>query len=154
MGCDYHPHIEMQATDGTWHRAEDIVPDPWYDPNEPVSNWNQPEVRDQWGKPGRNYELFTMLAGVRGPEHMAITPPRGIPDDVGDETRAEYEAWSIDAHTPTWYTARELAANSEGFKAVGAEWFVTGVIDRMIALADEELGGDPDKIRCIIFFDN
>jgi len=57
---------------------------------------------------GRNYELFGILAGVRRQWRDPIDNLRGIPEDVGDHVLACYEDWGIDAHSPTWYTLREL----------------------------------------------
>jgi len=56
---------------------------------------------------GRNYDLFSILAEVRG-SHDPIDEPRGLPEDVTDTTRKEFEKWGRDAHTPSYYTLKEL----------------------------------------------
>lgn len=60
MGCDIHCYIEYQSKE--------------------TGRWN-----DFGGKinPGRNYYMFSLLAGVRGEESSALFPPRGLPDNLG-----------------------------------------------------------------------
>ena len=67
---------------------------------------------------GRDYELFGLLAGVRGDFSGLFSidggagylhHPRGLPDDLSPEVKEEYgdgEYW----HTPTWYDYSELRA--------------------------------------------
>lgn len=58
MGCDIHCYIECKRKDSKY----------WY----LFGNMN----------PGRNYTLFSVLAGVRGDE-SPLYPVRGIPSDLG-----------------------------------------------------------------------
>jgi hypothetical protein len=54
---------------------------------------------------GRNYTLFSLLAGVRGPEEP-MKEPTGLPNDMYPDL---YMALNDpDLHTPTWYEAQEL----------------------------------------------
>ena len=62
MGCDIHMVMEYRAVPG----AEDQAP--WW--------WSFGGVCN----PGRDYQLFNRLAGVRGPEDGALIPTRGLPD--------------------------------------------------------------------------
>ncbi len=56
----------------------------------------------------RDYELFTKLAGVRGNVNdKCISPPRGLPEDVSPETRAEL-SWS-GYHSHSWITWEEFS---------------------------------------------
>lgn len=77
---------------------------------------------------GRDYTLFSLMAGVRGSENPIVSP-RGFPDDClsrGDSTAfksnwsvaEKYKEYGSDAHTPTWLTLDEL-------KKVRAEYIKT-----------------------------
>lgn len=154
MGCDIHLKVEMYGPDEAWHRAEDVGPNQWYDP-ESKGVYGQKEIRQEWYD-GRNYELFSVLAGVRG-YGPPIIEPRGIPADVSLETKDEWNYWGGDAHTPHWYSLRELLiAEKEGVfdPAVYGQEFLTKVVDRMKDLANEELDGDGERIRIVLWFDN
>ena len=61
MGYDIHMVMEYRAVPG----AED--PKPWWWAFGGVCN------------PGRDYQLFNRLAGVRGPKDGALIPARGLP---------------------------------------------------------------------------
>lgn len=68
MGCDIHAYLEYTSKEAG-------------------------DSGDYWSgfggciNPGRNYDLFTLLAGVRGDAKEAVIPPRGIPSDLGCEAR-------------------------------------------------------------------
>ena len=88
MGCDIHWHTEKKI-DGKW------VHDP-----------GAPEYND------RDYLLFATLAGVRSSDNIVqISEPRGIPNDTSDGVLTEYEEWRGDAHTPSWFSLKELLAH-------------------------------------------
>ena len=80
MGCDIHAHVEIKLN-GKWQHYS--CP--------PIQRW---------------YLLFEKICGVRGNVTNAITPPRGLPDDITEVTKYCYE--NEDAHTATWLTAKEL----------------------------------------------
>jgi len=143
----------MRSLDGTWHRAEDVIPNQWFDP-ESGGIYGQKEIRDEWYE-GRNYNLFAVLAGVRG-YGPPLIEPRGLPDDVSLETLDDYNYWQGDAHTPHWYSLRELLkdANNLCDPWIGGGHFTKNVIDRMVDLANEELKGDGERIRIVFWFDN
>ncbi len=57
----------------------------------------------------RCYSLFANLAGVRRyNDELLIDDPRGLPSDICEDTRKEYESWGRDAHTCSWFTLWEL----------------------------------------------
>lgn len=76
MGCDIHCYIEYQF-------PSDVAERYW---------------RDFGGEfsPGRNYEVFGRLAGVRGNGNAVA--PRGVPDDIGHRARRDY--WRPINHGP------------------------------------------------------
>ena len=101
----------MQASDGSWTRAEDVIDNPYYEPGETYGG-NNPETYEEWYD-GRNYSLFSVLAGVRG-YGPPIIEPRGLPDDIGESVKEEWgEAlgYHVDWHTPHYYCLKELEDN-------------------------------------------
>lgn len=114
MGCDIHVHVERLDSDGSWAYQEPPEIELYYYPK----SMAKPCMGRYWYW-GRNYTLFSLLAGVRngiesfyGPAtgHY-LTPmslPRGIPDDVSPELRQEYDDWDLDGHSHSWFTLREL----------------------------------------------
>lgn len=95
MGCDIHFHTEV--FDGNeWQRAkEKLVDGP--------CGWKE----DAYTYDGRNYDLFSILAGVRGAE-SPLSEPRGVPEDASSEVSKAYTDWDLDAHSASWFTLKEL----------------------------------------------
>lgn len=58
---------------------------------------------------GRSYDLFGLLAGVRGPS-VPFVPDRGLPDDLSEEVERAWASGEGCWHTPTWYDYCELLA--------------------------------------------
>lgn len=57
----------------------------------------------------RNYQLFSILAGVRDyGSTKPIDEPRDVPTDSCAEIKEAYEDWGGDAHSATWYSLKEL----------------------------------------------
>ena len=88
VGCDIHAAIEVREYNEWWTFVA------------------QPSVR-------RNYELFSLLAGVRG-EHEPWIPPRGLPDrrtisyDAWHEGNGNYGEGVVDGdHSASWFTLEE-----------------------------------------------
>jgi hypothetical protein len=99
MGCDIHVYVEKRV-DGQWRAADKysdedgIGPDVSYDDRVYV---------------GRNYRLFSVLAGVRKHDMLpVIAEPRDLPEDVSPEVRAASDSWGVDGHSHSWLTLREL----------------------------------------------
>ena len=87
MGCDIHIHIEVKV-DGCWE------------------HYAAPNV-------GRNYSMFEKMAGVRGDEENAISPPKGLPDDMSHVTEKSAERWGGDGHSHSWLSLPEIAELSD-----------------------------------------
>lgn len=118
MGCDIHVCVEIREER--------------YKNQEPTGEyiWRSAEVyvRDRHATfgmcksaayYGRNYELFTALAGVRGDDDSPrIDDPRGLPHDVSEQTEEEHRAWDCDAHSASHVTLAELYAFQEAHKTV------------------------------------
>ncbi len=105
MGCDIHVYLEKYTSVNGEYRWVNV--DHWQLNPDFGSHENEREydlIPFYWG---RNYDLFSILAEVRG-SYDPIDDPRGLPEDVTDATRKEFERWGRDAHTPSHYTLKEL----------------------------------------------
>lgn len=93
MGCDIWTYLEKRNPEtGKWERLK-------------VYKKKGDEYEVVYPYDLRNYELFSLLAGVRG-WHEPLVSPRGVPIDASEEVREEWEDYCY--HTPTWYDMREL----------------------------------------------
>jgi hypothetical protein len=84
MGCDIHLHVEVEI-DGRWEHYSHLTV-------------------------ARNYEVFDMMAGVRHDDDhtaIAISPPRGLPNDITFLTRLDADKWAPDAHDASWLSGDE-----------------------------------------------
>jgi hypothetical protein len=105
MGCDIHVYLEKYTSVNGENKWVNV--DHWQiNPNFGLFE-NEPEYDLVPFYTGRNYDLFSILAEVRG-SFDPIEDPRGLPEDVTDVTRKEYDKWGRDAHTPSHYTLKEL----------------------------------------------
>ena len=110
MGCDIHMFTEIKRTiddKPRWVNSDRWVPNPYYiygndDEKQYERPWECHSIYD-----GRNYELFSVLANVRG-YGPAILEPRGLPDDICVLTKAESDRWDGDGHSYSYFTLREL----------------------------------------------
>jgi hypothetical protein len=70
MGCDIHCYIEhtlgKRDTDTNWWSFGGSI------------------------NPGRNYGMFSVMAGVRGYDKDPAVPPKGIPDNIAYRTADDY----------------------------------------------------------------
>lgn len=123
MGCDIQWHVERQRDDGTW----EYVPD-------------TPE-------PGRCYELFSALAGVRSePEDPPplFEPQQALPPDASESVRALYED-GVHRFGTSYRTLAELQAHD--WRTFNGGEFAS-VLDAMTTL------GPPERVRAVFWFSN
>ena len=96
MGCDIHAFIEYV-----------------YDGDTITNAFTDDELNF-----GRDYDLFSLIAGVRG-MCAPLVSPRGFPDDYATNghptvfssnwrVKEKYNEWKKDAHSTTWLTLDEL----------------------------------------------
>lgn len=142
MGCDIHLFVERRI--GKTKYDEDIwehVPScPWYESAEHMRACNATAAErgdtpryseDDLAQatlpcfdPGRDYDLFGMLANVRNGRGFAgcdtgdgfepvlgrDEPVRGFPDDASDYAKARAYDYGEDGHSHSWLTVAELLA--------------------------------------------
>lgn len=88
MGCDIHMFVEYGTyVDKDGEQAWDCVGDRW--------------------NPGRDYHMFTILAGVRGPDEECIFERRGVPAGRLSWEAEAYLREDNDLHSHSWLTADE-----------------------------------------------
>jgi len=123
MGCDIHAFIEY-AYDG-----------------ETITN----SFTDSELHIGRDYELFSLIAGVRGAT-SPIVSPRGFPDECiknGDSSvfpsswccKEKFNDYGVDAHSATWLTLDELKLVRASYIKNNLEF--SGSTDRSILALSE-----------------
>jgi hypothetical protein len=100
MGCDIHIYTERKIGN-QWHNIDNWAYNEYYpEEDEPL------RVR-QWYD-GRDYYLFGLLArGVRNDNPLGFEA-RGLPANVTNIVKQQYEAWGYDAHSASWLTLKEL----------------------------------------------
>ena len=106
----------------------------------------------------RNYNLFSILAGTRG-ECLPLYDPRGLPSDISDKAKKEYEDWGADAHTPSWLTTQEfkecisttIKRSEDSYRDEMKKWLEPyyGIYEKMYTIESQ---GEP--CRMIFWFDN
>jgi len=107
MGCDIHVHAEVKKelkNNDVWVNAD------CWKYNEYCEIYDdEPMYLCKPIYSGRNYILFAMLAGVRNNSELTpISEPKGMPEDAHALSRKSYDAYGLDAHTPSWFTLKEL----------------------------------------------
>lgn len=93
MGCDIHSYVESQSDNGQWERVA----------------WPHGDYPDEGPFGWRDYGMFAWLADVRN--YSALEPiaaPRGLPEGISDEVRAEEQEWSGDYHSASWLSVDEM----------------------------------------------
>lgn len=141
MGADIHgPFIEYRA-----YKADSRNGEIWY----PVATMNG----------DRNYRLFGLLAGVRGPD--PLFEPRGMPPAPGWDVvahvggRDKSGAWLDDyCHSRSWLTLDEMRAVVAAYPDPTGVYGDQSEANLMVALmaAAEEYHGAPT--RAVFCFDN
>ena len=107
MGCDIHLYTERKRSvkgKTQWVNVDYWKKNPYYGDDEYEREYELiPAYRH------RNYFLFSILADVRNySNNIPISKPKGLPEDVSDEVRAESERWGSDGHSHSYFTLLEL----------------------------------------------
>lgn len=122
MGCDIHNHIEYlkdiyvgDDKDGksqykpTWVCGDYFKVNPYYKENQKDNEWKEEPLELVGFCDNRNYGLFALLADVRNYSHnKPITKPKGLPNDLSKEVKADAERWGCDGHSHSYFTLKEL----------------------------------------------
>jgi hypothetical protein len=104
MGCDIHLYTEKLKSVNSvdkWVNCDHWKLNPYFGYDEYEEEWELVSLYR-----GRNYGLFSLLAGVRGNDE--ICPPKGLPDDVSDIIKKNSDRWGSDGHSHSYFTLAEL----------------------------------------------
>lgn len=99
---------------------------------------------------GRDYELFGLLAGVRGIDFDPIVDPRGYPRDLGRVTRQVAEQYK--GHTPSFLYADEIMAVCDGKSRTSRE--NKRLLKRVLAALRRHKTHPPERVRIVFWFDS
>lgn len=98
MGCDIHTYIEKKNEEKNRWEIVSL----YY-----LAEYSKTlELAEPYTD--RCYDLFSLLAGVRG-SYEPLIEPRGLPHDLSVKVYTESDYWENDSHSHTWYDLFELA---------------------------------------------
>jgi len=155
MGADIHTFVEVKK-DGHWDLNKKKVFKNSFIAIEPNIKYIA------YPFDYRHYGMFGFLADVRNYSSTpVIAEPRGVPDDISSEVSAEYDDWWGDAHSASWFTAKELLDYNYNVDFIDTrdgntkenlkEFLGTEYFEDLEAL--KKLG-DPENVRVVFWFDN
>jgi hypothetical protein len=165
MGCDIHFFTERKTSSNNYKGPKDLSEDRNIKIEEIIDNrpveerwvsadewefddeyWNVPYSKEFYN--GRNYYLFSILAGVRGDDEP-IAYPRGIPEDCSSGYSYVTNKWDGDGHSHSYFTLKELLeVDWDSYEVEYLSEFMES-IEKM-----KSIDNDPEKVRCVFFFDN
>lgn len=159
MGCDIHMVVERHTPNG-WVGVHNL---PYIDEGAvSVRVYSESDSSApssffcSWYARQRNYELFALLAGVRGggPE------PKGMPSDASPLAQMEADSWGGDGHSHSYCSAVEFA--QAYIKTLNEEEKLTYITKKITE--DEEPAAmlanqlfsieKPELHRIVFWFDN
>jgi hypothetical protein len=121
MGCDIHLFSEKKRTiNGVekWVNCDHWAINPYFGEDE-----HEPELEVVSLYRDRNYNLFSVLAGVRGDGE--ICPPKGLPEDVSSIVKKESDRWDVDGHSHSHFTLAELKEYHKDNNNIPANGFIS-----------------------------
>lgn len=136
MGCDIHVHVEYKRSD-RWMCGDYFRLNPHHGRIDGEEKYTLVGFCDK-----RNYNLFATLADVRNyGETDYIADPRGLPSDVTEEVRSDYDCWGDDGHSHSYFTLKELIDwHNEGHRMK-----YSGMISREAAEKLDKHGEAPES---------
>jgi hypothetical protein len=179
MGCSIHSFAEKRNKEtNKWEMVGDVFTlSDYYKKHMKKEKNSHPFYR-------QSYSTLAFLADVRNYNHCEpLVEPKGIPKDVCETIRSEWENWFGDGHSASFLTAKELlefdydkefwnrrisrtTIMPDGIKFTdGASTANEGEgaiisyrenLDEMFFIHLEELKslGEPDDVRIVFWFDN
>lgn len=167
MGCDCHFFTERKTSSNNYKGPKDLsedrntkieeiiegrpVEERWVSADEWVFQdgyWAVPYSQEFYN--GRNYYLFSILADVRNDGSVEpIDYPRGIPEDCSSGYAYITRQWDGDGHSHSYFTLKEL---------LEVDWnsYQTEYLSEFMETIEKmkSIDSDPEKVRCVFFFDN
>lgn len=127
MGCDIHNRIEYRREiyigkneDGSPKYETKWCCGDYFELNPNYGVWNGEEEYELVGFcDERWYARFATLANVRNyGDTEYICEPKGLPDDVSEKVKEDYEKEKYDAHSISYFTLQELIKWNKAHKIV------------------------------------
>ncbi len=133
MGCDIHAHFEIKV-DNEW------------------LHYSAPRFE-------RDYNLFEKMAGVRGLSENAISPPKGLPDDISKTVLLNCKWMGSDGHSHSWLNKKEIrelyAFHAKDFISIWEQWgYLGGSGWECFDEYKEDYPAEIQDIRLVFWFDN
>ena len=149
MGCDIHSFAEVK-TKGNWKKVVEHFSLDDYD--------KKYYKKDKGNNPfdWRSYAMFSFLADVKNRGVLKpIAKPKGLPDNLSEEVKNEYEYWKEEGFAASYLTLKELldfdynkkTIENDTYKNVLGEWFFKH-------LEELKLLGESESVRIVFWFDN
>lgn len=159
MGCDIHLYGEKKIYDfddeekkhGVW-----VSLDLWKEMDCEPSYAGKLETpyKNRFYNGGRNYNLFTALAGVRShyfTNLLRIPEPKGFPKDASKPVKQCKRHWGSDGHSHSYLTLKEL--NDFDWSPYGET--VSDFLKEVIPKLNKAKGDETDTdVRIVFWFDN
>jgi hypothetical protein len=167
MGCDCHFLVERKTSSNNYGGPRDVsedrntkieeiiegitVAERWVSADEwrfKDGYWIVPYSKEFYSR--RNYYLFSILADVRNDGSVyPLDYPRGIPNDCSSGYSYITKQWGGKVHSHSYFTLKELLdVNWDNYKMEYLSDFMK-TIEKMKTIDD-----NPNKVRCVFFFDN
>jgi hypothetical protein len=143
MGCDIHIHTEKLIEingKNKWVNCDNWRYNEYYNPK---NSDGEQKLNIHPIYLGRNYELFSILAGVRSNDDdpsKCISTPKGLPKNISKHTKAEAKRWEGDAHSHSYLTLKEI----KDFHSKNSKVKFSGFISKENAKKLDEGTGTPD----------
>ena len=110
MGCDIHLYTEAKDTKNgkkVWRNTDDWRLNPYYEKGntDGETEYNLKSIYHD-----RDYELFTVLAGVRqyNDKNVPISKPKGLPRDASKVVKESSADYGADGHSHSFLTYAEI----------------------------------------------
>lgn len=108
MGCDIHLYCEELKSINNeikWISRDHFSLNPYFELWKGEKQYNIEPIFKR-----RDYEAFYALAGVRAydKQNPKISGPRGLPEGICKVIQDEFEEWSLDAHSASYATLKEV----------------------------------------------
>lgn len=136
MGADIHLFTEVKKRINDkemWVNSDLWEIDPYYRYGDDEDKEYNRELKVHSLFRGRDYELFGILANVRGVGNDVISMPKGLPEDVSDVVKDESDSWGSDGHSHSYLTLRELVEYYEKHPKIKYDGYVSPESARMLA---------------------
>ena len=117
----------------------------------------------------RDYELFALLAGVRGNVEPMVYP-RGVPEDLSPEVQKIWDEGKDEFHSATWYDFVELSLREKAGEGKIPDYFSDDCDDEnppmrdalapLVNAVDQILDMNwifypkPGEVRIVMWFDS